>query len=33
MEVIYLSTLFEKLLQHLVSYDLEDCKCESGQFI
>ena len=33
MEVIYLSILLEKLLQHLESYDLEDCECESGQSI
>jgi hypothetical protein len=33
MKVIYLSILLEKLLQHLVSYDFGDCKCESGQSI
>jgi hypothetical protein len=33
MEVIYLSVLLEKLLQHLVSYDFEDCECEIGQSI
>jgi hypothetical protein len=33
MEVIYSAILLEKLLQHLISYDLEDCECESGQSI
>ena len=33
MKVIYLSILLDKLLQHLVSYDSEDCECESGQSI